>query len=125
MLTEDDAVGKVVYSSGQMEVFYDPAAYVETVQREFPQHRTKGFTYMTLTHDPIVRKAVDDIWYEAFGLKNPHDQSYYDALHGHTAARSVAARMADAQHEAERRAAEQAGHEHPPKERGRDQFIPR
>ena len=58
---EDHPVGKIAFASGEEEIFTDPQKYLDAVREELPFMSTTGFRYQTLTKDPRVRKAVDDI----------------------------------------------------------------
>lgn len=57
----DKAVGRVTYASGEALQFTDPQEYLRTIQEELPTKDVTGFRFETLTDDPRVRKAVDDI----------------------------------------------------------------
>ena len=41
-----------------------------------------GFRFETLTDDPAVRKAVDDMTYDLYGEENPRPLADYIARHG-------------------------------------------
>ena len=41
-------------------------------------HATSGFHYETLTDDPQMRKAVDDILYDLYGEENPRPLEDYE-----------------------------------------------
>ena len=47
------------------------------VREEPPCHSTSGFRYETLTDDPEVRKAVDDILCDLYGEENPRPLEDY------------------------------------------------
>lgn len=68
---EDHPVGKVAFASGEEEIFTDPQKYLDAVREELPFMTTTGFRYQTLTKDPWVRKAVDDILLDFAGEENP------------------------------------------------------
>ena len=67
---EDHPVGKVAFTSGKEEIFTDPQKYLDAVREELPFMTTTGFRYQTLTKDPRVRKAVDDILLDFAGEEN-------------------------------------------------------
>ena len=57
-------VGRVSYASGEQQAFTDPAAFLQTIREELPDHPATGFRYETLTDDSAVRKQADDILYD-------------------------------------------------------------
>ena len=67
---EDHPVGKIAFASGEEEIFTDPQKYLDAVREELPFMTTTGFRYQTLTKDPRVRKAVDDILLDFAGEEN-------------------------------------------------------
>ena len=67
---EDHPVGKIAFASGEEEIFTDPQKYLDAVREELPFMTTTGFQYQTLTKDPRVRKAVDDILLDFAGEEN-------------------------------------------------------
>lgn len=48
-----------------------------SAKEELPYHATSGFRYETLTDDPEVRKAVDDILHDLYGEENPRPLADY------------------------------------------------
>lgn len=71
-LTQKEAlVGRVTYASGEEQAFTDVRKYLDTIREELPDQATTGFRYETLTDDPTVRKAVDDILLDFAGEENP------------------------------------------------------
>ena len=68
-LEKTSSVGRTCYASGETQEHEDALDYIKTVREELPYRATSGFQYETLTNDPIVRKAVDDILYNEFGEK--------------------------------------------------------
>ena len=64
-------VGRVTYASGERQEFTDPEAYLQTIREELPYRNTTGFRFETLTDDPAIRKAVDDILLDFAGEENP------------------------------------------------------
>lgn len=63
-------VGRVTFANGERIGYTDPEEYVNVVKEELPYHATSGFRYETLTDDPEVRKAVDDILHDLYGEEN-------------------------------------------------------
>ena len=64
-------VGRVSFANGERLEYTDADEYLRCVREELPYHQTSGFRYETLTDDPAVRKAVDDILYDLYGDENP------------------------------------------------------
>ena len=71
MQQQDHLVGRVTYASGEQQEFTDPQEYLRTIREELPYRNTTGFRHETLTDDPAVRKAVDDILWDYVGEENP------------------------------------------------------
>ena len=72
-------VGRITYAYDTPEEFTDAEEYLQTIRDELPYMATTGMRFETLTKDPEVRKAVDDIVYDFNGEKNPHPLAYYQA----------------------------------------------
>ena len=70
-------IGRVSYASGEHEEFIDPQKYLQTIREELPYQATTGFRCETLTDDPAVRKAVDDMVYDLYGEENPRQIEDY------------------------------------------------
>lgn len=70
-------VGRVTFANGERIGYTDPKEYVNVVKEELPYHATSGFRYETLTSDPEVRKAVDDILNDLYGEENPRPLADY------------------------------------------------
>ena len=70
-------VGEVSWANGEKQSFTDSDLYIQMIESEIEYVNTSGFSYNTLTSDPIVRKAVDDILYNLFGEENPHSIEEY------------------------------------------------
>ena len=64
-------IGRVTYASGEQQKFTDTGQYLQAIREELPYRNTTGFRYETLTDDPRVRKAVDDILLDFAGEENP------------------------------------------------------
>ena len=71
MAQENKTVGRVTYADGTKQEFTDPQEYLQTIKEELSFRNTTGFRYETLTDDPQVRKAVDDIILNYVGEENP------------------------------------------------------
>ena len=74
---EKSLVGRVTYVGGDTQEFTDAEAFLKCVREELPYRPTTGFRFEVLTDDPTVRKAVDDIIYDLYGEKNPHQLEDY------------------------------------------------
>lgn len=77
MLEAAPVVGRVTFASGEEAVFTDPEKYLQTVRDELPYHATTGFRCETLTDNPAVRKAVDDMLCDLYGEENPRQAADY------------------------------------------------
>lgn len=71
MAQKEAPVGRVTYASGEEQAFTDVRKYLDTIREELPYQATTGFRYETLTSDPTVRKAVDDLLLDFAGEENP------------------------------------------------------
>ena len=70
-------VGRVTFASGERQEFTDPQQYLQTIREELPYLNTTGFRHETLTDDPEVKKAVDDILLDFAGEENPRRACNY------------------------------------------------
>ena len=77
MLEEGPCVGRVTFANGERCYYTDPQKYLQTVREELPYHPSTGFRYETLTDDPEIRKAVDDMLYDLYGEENPRQIEDY------------------------------------------------
>lgn len=75
---EKPLVGRVSFANGERLEYTDADEYLRCVREELPYHQTSGFHYETLTDDPAVRKAVDDILYDLYGEENPYSLKDYE-----------------------------------------------
>ena len=71
MAQQAKPVGRITYASGEEQTFTDAQKYLDTIREELQYQATTGFRYETLTDDPVVRKAVDDILLDFAGEENP------------------------------------------------------
>ncbi len=62
---------------GEMIPYTSSADYIKAVKEEIEYRSSSGFQYKTFTHDPEVKKNIDDIVYDLYGEENPHDLNYY------------------------------------------------
>lgn len=57
--------GQIIhFINGDAQQFTDAKAYHRFHREELPFQATSGFRFRTITQDPAVRKAVDDIVYD-------------------------------------------------------------
>ena len=73
----DRPVGRVTFANGERMEFTDPQEYLRTIREELPMKDVTGFRFETLTDDPAVRKAVDDMVYDLYGEENPRPLEDY------------------------------------------------
>lgn len=71
MAQQAKPVGRITYASGEEQAFTDAQKYLDTIREELQYQATTGFRYETLTDDPAVRKAGDDILLDFAGEENP------------------------------------------------------
>ena len=69
--TDAQIVGSVSFINGDIQQFTDGTAYLDCIREELPHEATTGFRFRTITQDPAVRKAVDDIVHDFYGEENP------------------------------------------------------
>ena len=75
-------VGKVTFV-GDDDILYDDAdAFLDCIREELPYRDTSGFRYEVLTDDPAVRKAVNDILFDFFGVEEPCEEEDYTQMMG-------------------------------------------
>ena len=70
-------VGRVTFASGEKQEFTDAEKYLQAIREELPFRDTTGFRFETLTGDPQVRKAADDILLDFAGEENPRRACNY------------------------------------------------
>ena len=76
--TDELIVGSVSFLSGETQQFTDAKAYLDCIREELPYRATSGFSFRTVTQDPAIRKAVDDIVYDFYGEENPCNEEDYN-----------------------------------------------
>ena len=75
-------VGRVTYAGGEALQFTDPQEYLRTIREELPCRAVTGFRFETLTDDPAVRNAADDMIYDLYGEENPRPLEDYAPRQG-------------------------------------------
>ena len=76
--TDAQIVGSVSFINGDAQQFTDANAYLDCIREELPYRATSGFSFRTVTQDPAIRKAVDDIVYDFYGEENPCREEDYN-----------------------------------------------
>ena len=77
---QKQVIGRITYAHDGPEEFTDPQKYLAAVREELPYHATTGFRCETLTDDPEVRKAVDDMLCDFYGEENPRPLEDYGGM---------------------------------------------
>lgn len=75
--TATEVIGRVTFVSGETMEFTDPQEYLQMIREELPYFSTTGFRYYTLSDDPELKKAVDDILLGFIGEENPRRACNY------------------------------------------------
>ena len=76
--TDAQIVGSVSFINGDARQFTDSKEYLDCIREELPYRATSGFSFRTVTQDPAIRKAVDDIVYDFYGEENPCNEEDYN-----------------------------------------------
>ena len=76
--TDKQLIGSVSFLSGETQQFTDARAYLDCIREELPHEATTGFRFRTITQDPAVRKAVDNIVFDLYGEENPCNEEDYN-----------------------------------------------
>ena len=76
--TDKQLIGSVSFLNGETQQFTDARAYLDCIREELPFQATSGFRFRTITQDPAIRKAVDDIVYDFYGEENPCREEDYN-----------------------------------------------
>ena len=71
-------VGRIHFINGDAQQFTDAKAYLDCIREELPFQATSGFRFRTITQDPAIRKAVDDIVFDLYGEENPCNEEDYN-----------------------------------------------
>ena len=78
--TDKQLIGSVSFLSGETQQFTDARAYLDCIREELPHEATTGFRLRTVTQDPAVRKAVDDIVFDLYSEENPCSEEDYNLV---------------------------------------------
>ena len=76
--TDKQLIGSVSFLSGETQQFTDAKAYLDCIREELPHEATTGFRFRTITQNPAVRKAVDDIVFDLYGEENLGSEEDYN-----------------------------------------------
>ena len=76
--TNKQLIGSVSFLSGETQQFTDATAYLDCIREELPHEATTGFRFRTITQEPAIRKAVDDIVFDFYGEENPCREEDYN-----------------------------------------------
>ena len=76
--TDKQLIGSVSFLSGETQQFTDARAYLDCIREELPHEATTGFRFRTITQNPAVRKAVDDIVLNFYGEENLCSEEDYN-----------------------------------------------
>ena len=76
--TDKQLIGSVSFLSGETQQFTDSKEYLDCIREELPYRATSGFSFRTVTQDPAIRKAVDDIVFDFYGEENPCREEDYN-----------------------------------------------
>ena len=76
--TDKQLIGSVSFLSGETQQFTDATAYLDCIREELPHEATTGFRFCTITQEPAIRKAVDDIVFDFYGEENPCCEEDYN-----------------------------------------------
>lgn len=71
MAQQNRPIGRAAFANGEQREYHDAQTYLAAIRQELPYRNVTGFRYETLTDDPQVRKAVDDILLDFAGKKIP------------------------------------------------------
>ena len=67
--TDKQLIGSVSFLSGETQQFTDATAYLDCIREELPHEATTGFRFCTITQEPAIRKAADDIVRDFFDVE--------------------------------------------------------
>ena len=76
--TDKQLIGSVSFLSGETQQFTDARAYLDCIREELPHEAPTGFRFRTITQDPAICKAVDDIVFDFYGEENPCSEEDYN-----------------------------------------------
>lgn len=85
------AVGKIEYlHSGETIVYNDAKEYLQAYKEALNEYGVVGgFKATTITRDPEICKAVDDLIYGEFGEENPYDLEHYQKKYAEASSEHV------------------------------------
>ena len=72
-------IGRVSFANGEEIEYNNAEEYIKAIKEELPHKAANGFEFETLTEDPQVRKAVDDIVCDLYGEQNPRSVEDYES----------------------------------------------
>ena len=78
--TDKQLIGSVSFLSGETQQFTDARAYLDCIREELSHEATTGFRFRTITQEPAIRKAVDDIVFDFYGEENPCCEEDYNLV---------------------------------------------
>ena len=78
--TDAQIVGSVSFINGDAWQFTDATAYLDCIREELPHEATAGFRFRTITQEPAIRKAVDDIVYDLYGEETPRSEEDHNLV---------------------------------------------
>ena len=67
--TDAQIVGSVSFINGDAQQFTDANEYLDCIREELPHEATTGFRFRTITQEPAICKAVDDIVRDFFDVE--------------------------------------------------------
>lgn len=70
-------IGRATFINGDQKEFTSAREYLQMIREELPDRNITGFRFETLTDDPEVKKAVDDILLDFAGEGNPRRTCNY------------------------------------------------
>lgn len=76
---DEKIIGTVTFARGNCCTFTDSAEFVKTIREELPDRSSSGFAFKVLSDDAAMRMEIDNLVYNEYGEKNPHDLLYYHA----------------------------------------------
>ena len=76
--TDAQIVGSVSFINDDARQFTDANEYLDCIREELPHEATTGFRFRTITQDPTIRKAVEDIVFNFYGEENPCNEEDYN-----------------------------------------------
>ena len=75
---ESEVIGRLSFASGEVLEYTSGEQYIEALKEELEYMAATGMKYETLTDDPAVRKAVDDVLYNFAGEENSRPLEDYE-----------------------------------------------